>query len=150
VPAWSSETYTRETVRRETLAAVYRYAWRGRHGVGVTLAEMMRAEGLALRFAGAQDDASGLMAPRVDDITLAVTREVIKKNAGSDEFPTQLACFFGDEAAADVGYAPVGVSKRAGFAVALADVGRLDPVQELLKAPSKTTAAAPRAPMRLA
>ena len=118
--------------------------------MAATLAGMMRAEGLALRFAGAQDDASGLMVPSIDNETLQAARGVIEANAGSDEFPIQAACFFGDEAASEMGYAALGVAKRAGFAVALAGVAKLDPVSELLKTPVKTTAPPPRAPMRLA
>jgi hypothetical protein len=35
--------------------------------------------------------------------------------------PTVIACLYGDEAAKELGYPPLGLSKNAGFQLALAD-----------------------------
>jgi len=150
VPAWTSETYTRDLIRRETMAAVYRHAWRARHGLARTLGEMLHAEGLALRFAGAEDDASSLLVPSLSAEVLSKARGVIDVNREAEEFSTQFACFFGDEAAMEVGYPRLAVAHRAGFAVALADAAKLDPVQMLLKPTSPNVRPPARAPLRLA
>ena len=39
------------------------------------------------------------------------------------EKPVQFACLFGDTAAREVGYAPLGLSANAGFEVALMEFG---------------------------
>lgn len=42
-----------------------------------------------------------------------------------EDFPTVFTCLFGDEAAKRVGYPPLGLSYRAGCALALADAREL-------------------------
>jgi len=76
---------------------------------------MMRQEGLALAFAGATE-------PALDPDDLHYTREVIQPYLDSQHFPTIFACLYGDEAAKSVGYEPLGLSTKAGYALALADV----------------------------
>ncbi len=122
VPCWTSETWAVGDVRRETLAAVYRNVYMQRHGLPKTLRQIMQQEGLAAVFAGGLPFA-------LDADDLAYSREVILPHLDSPHFPTIFACLYGDEAAKSAGYAPLGLSPRAGFAVAYdeAQKGKLTP-----------------------
>ncbi len=93
VPIWTSESWTSERLRVETLRTIYRAAWALAHGDARTLGEMLAQEGMAARF----------------------------------------AAFFGDEAARSVGFPPIGLSERAGFAAAraAADESPLTPEEML-------------------
>lgn len=109
---WTSEVASRERVRREVLATVYRTAYVLRHGQPVTLSQMMRQEGLAASFAGVRE-------PALDADDLAYSREVIGRHLDSSDPPDVFACLYGDAAARSAGYTPLGLSHRAGYAVAL-------------------------------
>jgi len=109
---WTSEEPTREKVREEVMAAVYRIAYFMRHGPARTLRQMIAQEGLAAAFAEARG-------PTLDPNDLAYTREVIQPYLDSTHFPTAFACLYGDQAAQSVGYPTLGFSPRAGYALAL-------------------------------
>jgi len=111
VLCWTGEAWSRDTVRDEVLATIYRTLYRQRHGSPRTLRQMMTQEGLVAAFAG-------LRPPTLDAEELAYTREVILPHLDSTHFPTVFACLYGDEAAHSVGYPPLGLSPRAGYAVA--------------------------------
>lgn len=115
IPAilWTSETYTTERVREEVLLCVARAAHVERHGAAHTLAERLDQEAYAMRIAGST---TPVLAP--DD--LAYTREVIAAHLGTSDMPTAIAALFGDAAARELGHPPLGLSPRAGLAVALA------------------------------
>jgi hypothetical protein len=98
----------------ETLTAVYRAARIQQHGFAVTLREIMAQEGYAMAMAGCSKPALG-------DDELEYAREVIAPNLDSKDYPTIITSLFGDVAAAALGYAPLGLSERAGFALALRD-----------------------------
>lgn len=120
--AWTSEEPSRERVREAALATAYRSLHFQRHGSAVTLGERMAQEGRAAAFAGAAG-------PTLDAEDLAYSREVLAPHLASDHKPTVFACLYGDEAARSVGYSPLGLSPRAGLAVAYADarVAKLSP-----------------------
>ena len=101
-------------MREEVLSAVYRQLDLQRHGAPRTLRQMMDLEGRALAFAGATG-------PTLDAEELAYTRAVIEPHRDTDDFPTAFACLYGDAAARRVGYTPLGLSPRAGVALALAE-----------------------------
>lgn len=113
VPIWSSEQWTPERIRAETRAAVYRSAYARRHGNARTLGERLRQEGLTMRFAG-------IAPPALDADDLAYSCEVLAHYADSSDYPTIIACLYGDEAAREVGYRALGLSPRAGYTVAYA------------------------------
>ncbi|MGE0128855.1 MAG: hypothetical protein AB7U82_12315 [Blastocatellales bacterium] len=110
---WTSETPSEQAVREETLTAVYRAAFIEQHGFARTLGEMMAQEGYAMAMAGC--------IPSLDADEIDYTREVIRPHLETKDLPTQMACLFGDEAAYALGYAQMGLSARAGFALACAD-----------------------------
>jgi hypothetical protein len=114
---WTSEAPSAQTAREEALMAAYRAAHIEQHGFARTLREMLRQEGHAMAMAGCAQ-------PTLDADELAYTREVIAPHLDAKDQPTIVACLFGDEAAYSLGYPSLGLSERAGFALALHD-GRL-------------------------
>ncbi|HST21625.1 MAG TPA: hypothetical protein VLR90_10935 [Blastocatellia bacterium] len=118
VGLWTSEAPAAETVREQVLATIYRAAHIEQHGFAHTLRDMLAQEGFAMAQAGCIE-------PALDADDLAYTREVIRPYLDTKDYSTIIACLFGDEAARSLGYAPVGLSARAGFALALND-GRLE------------------------
>ncbi|CAN5565376.1 hypothetical protein BH10CHL1_BH10CHL1_07360 [soil metagenome] len=109
---WTSESYTLEQVGEEVRTCIYRLAYIQQHGYARTLNEMLSQEGYAMAMAGA-------ITPTLDDDDLAYTRQVLTSYLDQTGEPTLIAALFGDEAARALGYTPLGLSPRAGFALAL-------------------------------
>ena len=109
---WTSEASTIINVREETLTAVYRGVNMHLFGFPITLSEMLAQEGQAMARAGCTK-------PVLDADDLDYTEEVIAPYLDTKDYPTQTVCLFGDEAAKALGYAPLGLSHRAGLALAL-------------------------------
>lgn len=114
VGLWTSETPSIETVRESVLTAIYRAVYIQEHGFAHTLREMLNQEGFATAMTECKE-------PSLDDEDLDYTREVIASCLDTNNQATIIACLFGDEAAHSLGYPPIGLSKRAGFALALHD-----------------------------
>ena len=113
VVLWTSEAASVQTVREEVLMSVYRAAYIQQYGFAVTLREMLAQEGYAMAAACTRH------AITTDELTY--TREVIKPYLNARERPTLMACLFGDAAARSLGYSPLGLSERAGLALAQHD-----------------------------
>lgn len=111
---WSSETVSAENAILETLATVWRGFYISHNGYAQTLLEMLQQEGFAMSKAG-------YATPTLDPEDLDYTREIIAPHIASEHYPTQFACLFGDKAAETLGYEPIGLSERAGLALALND-----------------------------
>jgi hypothetical protein len=111
VPIWTSESWTASAIREAVLAAIYRSAFIEHAGFPETLQEIMTMEGLVSVFAGGQP-------AFLDAEDLAYTAEVLQAYRDALDYPTIFACLFGDEAARSVGYPPLGLSHRAGLALA--------------------------------
>ena len=109
---WASEVPSKQKVQEETLSTVYRTAYIQQHGVAHTLQDMLYQEGYAMAMAGCQH-------PDLELDDLAYTSEVIAPYLLTRDYPTILTCLFGDRAAQSLGYAPQGLSDRAGLALAL-------------------------------
>jgi hypothetical protein len=109
---WTSETPTQAGVREEVLTAVHRAAYIQRHGAAKDLSAMLAQEGSAMALAGCVE-------PQLEPDDLSYTREVIEPLLHETGRATAIACLFGDEAAAALGYRPHGLSPRAGLALAL-------------------------------
>ena len=108
---WSSEPADLRVVAREAAAAVCRFARIQVRGYPVTLEECMQQSGLVATQAGSD-------APMYDDDELHYTREVLAPFAQSTRPADVIPCLFGDRAAAELGYPPLGLSPRAGLALA--------------------------------
>ena len=111
---WTSEKPSAQAAREEALAAVYRAAYIQQHGFAATLREIMAQEGCAMAMAGCSN-------PSLDEDDLEYTRAVIAPNLDTKDYPIVITSLFGDVAAAALGYPPLGLSERAGFALALRD-----------------------------
>jgi hypothetical protein len=111
---WTSEAPSAERAREEVLLSAYRAAYIGRNGPATTLGDMLKQEGYCMAAAGCER-------PTLEAEDLAYTREVVGPCLEARDQPTIVACLFGDEAARSLGYPPLGLSERAGFALALAD-----------------------------
>jgi hypothetical protein len=112
-PQWTSEVPSAERVAGSVRSAVYRTAHQLKHGLPRTLSEAMRQEGRVAAFAGDR--------PALDGDALDAARAVLAPHLSARDLPTLFACLYGDEPAQAVGYAPLGLTRRTGFAVALAD-----------------------------
>lgn len=112
---YASETPTAALVRERMLAAAYRAAHVRRHGAALTLRDMMRREGRALRFAGVR----GAPAEEPEE-----ARAALMPHLDAAEHPTRFAAMYGDAAARRVGHRPLGAPPNAGFVVALDDALR--------------------------
>ena len=109
---WTSETYTLERVIEEVRTCIYRLAYIQHHGYARTLREMLAQEGYAMNSAGATT-------PTLDAEDLAYTQTVLAPYLDQTGEPTLIAALFGDPGARELGYTPLGLSPRAGFALAL-------------------------------
>jgi len=114
VVLWTSEAASVQTVREEVLMSVYRAAYIQQFGLAVTLGEMLAQEGYAMAAAASTRHA-------ITSDEAAYTREVIKPHLNARDRPTLIACLFGDAAASSLGYSPLGLSERAGLALAQHD-----------------------------
>lgn len=111
VPVWSSEEPSPDGFRGSVLRAVARTVHINRAGHATTLRQMLFQEGSCAALAGVPERT-------LDRDDTAYTLDVIGPHLDSDERPTQMACLYGDEAAREVGYEPLGLSPWAGLAVA--------------------------------
>lgn len=109
---WTSEAPRVELAVDEALMAVHRGAYIERHGYACTLGHMLAQEG----FAAA---AAGCTAPALETDDLLYTREALTPLLEASDRPTVFAALFGDAAARQLGYRPLGLSDRAGLALAL-------------------------------
>ncbi|MDH4062854.1 MAG: hypothetical protein OEW19_00530 [Acidobacteriota bacterium] len=111
---WTADAPSPDAAREAVLTAVYRAAHHARHGAPRTLAGMLAQEGWVMAMAGCTT-------PRLGAEDLAYTRTVIAPHLPATDRATQMACIFGDPCARALGYEPLGLSERAGLALALHD-----------------------------
>ena len=116
VQLWTHVPPTPEYLRAQVRGAVRRAVWRMEHGLPATLADMMRQEGAALAYGGGTF-AGQALTPEPEE--LAYTREVLESLRMSNHWPTCFAALYGDEAAKEVGFPPLGLGKLAGLGVAV-------------------------------
>ncbi len=103
---WTSETPTLASIGEEVRICVYRLAYIQQHGYAQTLGEMLAQEGYAMAMAGATT-------PTLAAEDLAYTRAVLQDQRQASGEPTLIAALFGDDAARELGYTPLGLSPRA-------------------------------------
>ena len=114
---WTSEEPAAEDVRAEVLASCFRAGYLRGRCAPKKPGEMMEQEGGAARFAGRRT-------PRLSDEDLACSREVISFFRGSNVYADCFSVLYGDTAARAIGLPPLGLSTRAGLAVAVDDAWR--------------------------
>jgi hypothetical protein len=118
VPLWTSEIPNLEELRSVVLESAFRAAYVVQHGDPKTLREMMAQEGAVAAFASRSLEFDNLESQHEE---LEYSRAVIAPHFESTHQPTVIACLYGDEAAKELGYPPLGLSKNAGFQLALTD-----------------------------
>ena len=124
VQLWTQVPPTSGYLRAQLRGAVARAIWRLKHGDPVTLDDMMRQEGAALAFGGGTF-AGEPLATAGDE--LDYTRQVLAPLRQSDHWPTCFAALYGDEAAREVGFPPLGLGALAGLALAASsEAGQVD------------------------
>jgi hypothetical protein len=109
---WSSEAASITKVREAVLTAAFRAAYRSEHGPARTIRQMLAQEGHCMSQAGCTS-------PALDVDELEYTRDVIEPYLEAGDMPTSIACLFGDTAARSLGFPCIGLSERAGLALAL-------------------------------
>lgn len=110
---WTSESYDLTAIRTEVLQCVHRVAYVQRYGTARTLGEMLAQEQHVM-------SASGSTGPVLDVDDLEYTSDVLRDLLPCADRATTIAALFGDQAARDLGYQPLGLSHRAGLALAAA------------------------------
>ncbi len=110
---WTGEEPTLEHARAATLKSIYRTLHERAFGAATTLGAMMEQEGRAARFAGES--------VALPDAPLRAARAIIEGHLETKAYPVIVAVLYGDEAAASLGYPPLGLPAAAGYAVALAN-----------------------------
>ena len=111
---WTSEPASVQAVRAEVLTTVYRAAYVACHGPARTLRERLAQEGAVMAWAGCTS-------PTLDPEDLEYTRAVLAPSLEAQDMRTAIECLFGDVAGRTLGFAPQGLSVRAGLALALHD-----------------------------
>lgn len=110
---WASEDPDPDHVRCEVQRSVYRTYHVARHGIARSLDDMMRQEGAAGHFAR--------LPIHLDEEDLDYSIEVIRPLCEETNYAVCFAAMYGDGAARLLGYTPLGLSERAGFAVGIAE-----------------------------
>jgi hypothetical protein len=118
VPVWTSEIPNLEELRTVVLESACRVAFAIQHGDPKSLREMIRQEGAVAALANRTLEFDNLESQLEE---LEYSRAVITPHLDSTHQPTVIACLYGDEAAKELGYPPLGLSKNAGFQIALAN-----------------------------
>jgi hypothetical protein len=118
--AWTSDEPAVTALEAEARATAYRALYRSAHGRPACLRDLLLQEGFTLLFAGAE--------PAMRAKPYAVDRYL-----EASDTATVFGVLFGDRAAVELGYAPVGLPANSGFAVGVAlarETGR-SPVEAL-------------------
>jgi len=124
---WASERHTVADVREEVLTTIHRAAYIDKRGTARTLRQILVQEGNAMRMGGARN-------PVLEPQNFVRAREILRPYLDRDDPEVLIAGIFGDLAARELGYEPLGVPNRAGLALALH--GRLEPRE---RRPSRNT-----------
>lgn len=107
---WTSEAMSAEEVKSGVLRAVSRDVEFKRTGLPTTLRQILAAEGRAADLAGSSE---AILDPEEADYTV----EILGGLLDSSDRGVQMAALYGDEAAKEVGYEPLGLAPWAGLAV---------------------------------
>ena len=110
---WSSQRPSIDNIEFALKTAVFRGLYIEKHGFALNLRQMMAQEGFVLYKSGVPQT--------LDDAELAYSREIIAPYLETDEHPRIMSIIFGDEAAHQLGYEPLGLSQQAGLMVGLAN-----------------------------
>lgn len=108
VPIWSSEAVELEPLRLRVRSALFRLGYVGAQGLPVTLRQVLCQEAEVARLAGHR----GI---NFDPDEAAYTWHVLQPLLEVADRASLVAALFGDQAARQLGYPPLGLSERAGL-----------------------------------
>lgn len=109
---WVSDTPSPALIRQSVLRSVFLALYALERGECHTLRDMLSQEGEAGRFAGVQ--------PHLEEEDIEYTLAVLEPLLDSTNYATCFVAMLGDVAAEMLGYPKLGLSERAGFALAIA------------------------------
>lgn len=121
ISLWSREESTAETVVRESVAEAVRVMWHAQHGVADTLSRVLACEGLAYALADLQVASLGASSPPAvfsvpitpeDSVTVIEAIDILGDTRQAGEIAGVL---YGDDAAKEMGWTPLGVPAYAGY-----------------------------------
>ena len=110
---WVSEEYARDRICAEVQMAIFRAAYIQQQGYGETLEDLIAQEAHVIAKAG-------VTWPQLDADDLDYTRAVLMDYQNRTDMPSLIAALYGDRAAHQLGYPPLGLSPDAGLALAVA------------------------------
>ena len=99
-----------EYLKQQIRAAIFRAQWKAANGVPLTLLELLNQEGAAMKFSGEE--------VAISKINLENIKQTLISLYPATAFPILFSAMYGDDASQTVGYTPVGVPSRGGFAFA--------------------------------
>ena len=121
VPLWTSETYTTAKVAASVLACIHRIAYAQRHGYPEEPRRCPCAgDGGDGRHSGTRRN----WGPPWMRKRRPIPGRCCGPCPALSDAPTLIAALFGDEAARQLGHSPLGLSPRAGLALAFTDAGQ--------------------------
>lgn len=124
VSLWSRETSSATDVAREAAAETVRVMWHALHGVPDTLQHVLAVEGLAYALAagyGGLGPYSGDVAPE-DALAVSEACEVLGDTRQAGEI---VGVLYGDGAATQLGWTPLGITRYAGYRWAIVSAAAL-------------------------
>lgn len=128
ISLWSREENSTQTIARESAAEAVRVMWHAMHGVADTLNRVLACEGLAYALAEPLGGLGPYATPIAPEETVAVIEafEVLGDSTQASEIAGVL---YGDAAAKEMGWTPLGIPQYAGYRWAIQRaVGRVGTV----------------------
>ena len=113
---WSSEVATAERLKAALILAIYRGAYITKHGDAETLGGIIQQEAFVWQMGSKHHVQNHLGVLELDD--LGYTADVLHAYAQSQNYGEIMAALFGDTAARQLGYQPLGLSDYAGLRLA--------------------------------
>jgi hypothetical protein len=108
---WTTEKPTTERIVAEVRAVAYRAVYQTQHGQARTLHEMLAQEGAVQARVGGSSR-------KLSAAEIAHTWDVVGPLLEAADMPEILSVLFGDSAARELGYTPLGLEDRAGLSLA--------------------------------
>lgn len=114
ISLWSREETSTQDVAREAAAEAVRVMWHAQHGVADTLNRVLACEGLAYALAGLVGDL-GTYATQVSPEETVAVLEAFEVLGDSTKASEIAGVIYGDEAAKEMGWTPLGIPQYAGY-----------------------------------
>ncbi len=114
ISLWSREENNTDTIAREAAAEAVRVMWHAMHGVPDTLGRVLACEGLAYALAEPLGGLGPYAAPTTAEESVAVI-EAFEVLGDSTQVGEIAGVLYGDAAAREMGWTPLGIAEHAGY-----------------------------------